>query len=195
VSKRSHGYSLLELLTVVTIIGIIALCAIPAFANYRRRMSVLAAAEQLRNIFRLTRQRAITSGHNVGVKFIAGREWTYAVYEDGDGDGVRNDDIDRRIDRRLSGPAVLMPSFHIATIGLLQTTVKDPDGDALKPDASPVQFGRSTICSFSPMGSSTPGTVYLIDGGGQLWAARCTGNGGRVRVLRYDSSRKKWETR
>ena len=194
-SKRSHGYSLLELLTVVTIIGIIALCAIPAFANYRRRMSVLAAAEQLRNIFRLTRQRAITSGHNVGVKFIAGREWTYAVYEDGDGDGVRNDDIDRRIDRRLSGPAVLMPSFHIATIGLLRTTVKDPDGDALKPDASPVQFGRSTICSFSPMGSSTPGTVYLIDGGGQLWAARCTGNGGRVRVLRYDSSRKKWETR
>ena len=80
--------------------------------------------------------------------------------------------------------AIVMPSFHIATIGLLKTAVKDPDGDALKPDASAVQFGRSTICSFSPVGSSTPGTVYLIDGGGQLWAARCTGAGGRVRVLR-----------
>jgi hypothetical protein len=90
---------------------------------------------------------------------------------------------------------MVMPSFHIATIGLLKTTVKDPDGDWLKPDASPVQFGRSTICSFSPIGHSTPGTVYLIDGGGQLWAARCTGAGGRVRVLRYDSGGKKWETR
>jgi len=195
VSKRSPGYSLLELLTVMAIIGTIAVCAVPAFASYRRRMSVLAASEQLRNILRLTRSRAITSGHHVGVKFIAGAEWTYAIYEDGDGDGVRNDDIERRIDRRLFGPAAVMPSFHIATIGLLKTTVKDPDGDALKPDASPVQFGRSTICSFSPIGSSTPGTVYLIDGGGQLWAARCTGNGGRVRVLRYDSGRRKWETR
>ena len=194
-SKRSPGYSLIEALTVIAIIGTIALCTVPAFANYRRRMSVLAASEQLRNILRLTRSRAVTSGHNVGVKFIAGREWTYAIYEDGDGEGVRNDDIDRRIDRRILGPDIVMPSFHIATIGLLKTTIKDPDGDPLKPDASAVQFGRSTICSFSPIGSGTPGTVYLIDGGGQLWAARCTGNGGRVRVLRYDSGRKKWETR
>ena len=109
-SKRSPGYSLIEALTVIAIIGTIALCTVPAFANYRRRMSVLAASEQLRNILRLTRSRAITSGHNVGVKFIAGREWTYAIYEDGDGDGVRNDDIDRRVDRRILGPAVVMQS-------------------------------------------------------------------------------------
>ncbi len=192
-SKHRSGYSLIEALTVVAIIGMFALCAVPMFANYRRRMSVMAAAEQLRNILRLTRQRAITSGHNVGVKFIAGREWTFALYEDGDGDGVRNEDIDRRIDRQILRPQVVMPSFHIATIGLLKTTVKDPDGDPLKPSASPVQFGRSTICSFSPLGNGTPGTVYLIDGGGQLWAARCAGNGGRIRVLRYDG--RKWGTR
>src|SRR5947207_6031598 len=143
-SKRSHGYSLVGLLAVLAVIGRIALCSIPAFANYRRRMSVVAAADQLRTIFRATRSRAIATGHNAGVKFIAGREWTYAIYDDGDDDGVRNDDIDRGVDRRVFGPTVVMPSYHIATIGLLTTTVKDPDGDALKPTASPVQFGRST---------------------------------------------------
>ena len=157
-SKRSSGYSLLELLTVMAIVGLIALCAVPAFANYRRRVSVMAAADQLRSILRVTRSRAIAANHNVGVKFIAGREWTYAVYEDGNGNGVLNDDIARGVDRRIVGPAVVMPSFRIATIGLLKTTVKDPDGDALKPDASPVQFGRSTICSFSPTGSLTAAT-------------------------------------
>jgi Tfp pilus assembly protein FimT len=195
VSKRSLGYSLIEALTVLAIIGLIALCAVPAFANYRRRMSVMAAADQLRSILRLARSRAIALNHNVGVKFIAGREWTYAIYEDGNGNGVLNDDIARGVDRRIFGPAAVMPSFHIATIGLLKTAVKDPDGDKLEPDASPVQFGRATLCSFSPVGSGTPGTVYLIDGGGQLWAARCSGNGGRVRVLRYDDKRRKWETR
>jgi len=195
VSRRSSGYSLIELLTVVAIIGLFALCAMPAFGTYRRRLAIIAASNELRAIFRQTRSRAIATGHNAGVKFIAGREWTYAIYLDCDGDGVRNDDITRGTDRRVFGPAIVMPSFHLATIGLLKTTVKDPDGDPLKPDASPVQFGKSTICSFSPMGHGTPGTVYLVDGGGQLWGARVHGAGGRVRLLRYDGGKKKWELR
>ena len=194
-SKRTLGYSLIELLTVVAIIGLMVLCAIPAFGNYRRRMSIIAASAEFRSILRAARGRAIATGRHAGVKFISGREWTYAIYEDGDGDGIRNDDITGGTDRRIFGPAIVMPSFHLATIGLLKTTVKDPDGDPLKPDASPVQFGRSTICSFSPIGGGTPGTLYLIDGGGQLWAARVYGSGGRVRLLRYNDGLKKWERR
>ena len=194
-SKRNPGYSLLELLTVLAILGVMLVCAIPAFGNYRRRMSIIAASEEFRSILRAARARAINSGRHAGVKFISGAEWTYAIYEDGDGDGIRNDDITRGTDRRTFGPAVVMPSFHLATIGLLKTKVKDPDGDPLDPRDSPVQFGRSTICSFSPIGGGTPGTLYLIDGGGQLWAARVYGSGGRVRLLRYNGGLKKWERR
>ena len=194
--KRTKGYSLLELLAAIAIIGVIALCAMPAFANYRRRMSVVAASQDLRGILRQVRSRAIARGRNAGVKFTrSGGEWMYSLYDDGDGDGIRNDDIKRGIDKRFAGPSVVMPSYHIATIGLLKEKVVDPDGDPLYPDDEAVQFNRSTICSFSPNGGGTPGTVYIVDGASQLWAARVSGAGGRVRLLRYDAPRKKWESR
>ena len=96
------------------------------------------------------------------------------------------------VDRRYSGPSMLMPQFNIASIALLSTTIRDPDGDALPPTASAVQFGSSTLCSFSPTGSATSGTVYITDGAGHLCAVRVYGPSGRVRLLRYDAGRRRW---
>lgn len=195
VRQNQSGFSPPEVCAVVAIIGVLALCAVPAFASYRRRASMAAAAAELRSIVRGVRARAIARNRHCGVKFMkTGREWTYSLYEDGDGDGIHTDDIERGTDRRYFGPAIVMPSAHLATIGLLSTTVRDPEGDLLLPTASAVQFNRSAICSFSPTGSGTPGSVYLIDQAGQLFVARVYGASGRVRVLRYQAMRQKWET-
>ena len=139
--------------------------------------------------------RCARSSH-AGVKFIrSGNQWTYSLYDDGDGDGIRSDDIASGIDRRYAGPTVLMPQFRLATIALLSTTIRDPDGDPLPPTASAVQFNRSTLCSFSPNGNATPGSVYITDGDGALYVVRVLGSGGRVRTLRYSAISKRWERR
>lgn len=190
--RNLRGFSTLEILCVVAIIGVIALCSIPSFAAYRRRAAMVSEADELRGVFRVARSRAVTTGRHAGVKFTrAGNQWIYALYEDGDGDGIRNDDIESGMDRRISGPSLLIPRFNIVTIALLPNSVRDPDGEALSPNASPVQFNRSTICSFGPMGTATPGTVYITDGN-QLCAVRVTGPTGRTRLLRYDSVRRRW---
>lgn len=190
---RRNGFTLLELLTVIAIIGLIALVSMPAFSNYRRNASMKAEVAELRGIFRAVRSRAIAHSTHAGVKFTrVGNLWTYSLYDDGNDNGIRTSDITKGVDKRYFGPSMLMPQFNIAGIALLDKTIRDPDGGKLAPTASAVQFGSSTICSFSPTGSGTPGTIYITDGAGQLCAIRVYGASGRVRVLRYDAMSDKW---
>ncbi|HUP60847.1 MAG TPA: GspH/FimT family pseudopilin [Thermoanaerobaculia bacterium] len=191
--RKRNGYTLTELLTVLAILGMITLATVPAFTNLRRRSAVRAAAGTMRSIFHLTRSRAIARNVYCGLKFQkSGDRWTFAVYEDGDRDGIRNDDIKRGIDRRIGLPREVLDGSSLVSIGLPGSKIKDPDGDALQPHASPVQFGRSTICSFSPLGEATSGTIYLTARGRDLWAVRVYGATAKMRVLRYDAEAKRW---
>ena len=193
---NDRGMTLIELLTVVAIAGMVVAVAVPSWMSLRRRSAVRSAAAEIRSVFHDTRMRAVARAANAGVRFTrSGGEWRFAIYDDGDGDGVRNDDINRGVDRLVAPPRHLFQQPHLVTIGLLTTTIRDPDGDPLRPTDSPVRFNRSAICSFTPLGSSTPGTIYLTDEAGSLYAARVYGATAKIRLLRYDSARKRWERR
>jgi len=194
--KHASGFSLLETLAAVAIAGIFCAIALPAFATYRRHASVQAAAAETMTTLRNVRAQAISGARNIGIKFTQnGSAWSFALYEDRDGDGVRNDDITSGIDRRLTPTQPLMPQLHVARVGLLPFAMRDPDGDALSPNDSPVAFGRSTICTFGPLGTATPGSIYLADDTGELYCVRVAGPTGRITFLRYDSGTRRWEQR
>jgi prepilin-type N-terminal cleavage/methylation domain-containing protein len=194
-ATTKKGFTAVEILTVVAILGVTAAAAVPAFATYRRRASLIAQATQVRAVFRAARMRAITRNANAGVRFSQrGSGWMYALYDDGDGDGVRADDIAAGIDRCFKPASVLLPEFQVATVGVLPMSIRDPDGDLLTPASSPVQFGRTATCSFSPTGTATPGTIYLVSGDGMIYAVRVLGASGKVRALRYDAGRRRWVT-
>jgi type II secretory pathway pseudopilin PulG len=180
----------MELLILLAVIGLVVAIGLPNFQKMQRRIALRSAAGELRSVFHLVRMRAISRNTNTGLKFVVlAGQWHFAAYEDGDRDGVRNDDISKGIDRLIAPPRIVFSQSRLVTIGLLDVPVKDPDGDPVK---SPVAFNNSAICSFSPMGESTPGTIYLTDNDGDLWCVRVYGASGKVRTLRYDRGTKKW---
>lgn len=192
--RKHNGFTLIELLITLAIIGLTVAIAVPNLQALRRRAAVRTAASEIRSIFRAARARAITRGANTGVKFTRGAyDWQYSIYDDGDGDGIRNDDIQRGVDRRVTAPQYMIRGAELASISIPASVRVDPDGAAMPANASPVQFGTSTICSFSPLGESTPGTIYLADAAGLAYCVRVFGGTAKVRVLRYDVQRKRWE--
>lgn len=190
-----RGLTLIEVLICIAILGMIASVTFPAMMNLQRRAAARNATAEIRAIFFNARMRAIARGRNCGVKFTSAPDgWHYAIYEDGDGDGVRNEDIASGVDRLVqSSRRVLTAEERRATIGLLPFTIKDPDGDPLPPTKSPVNFNNSTICSFTPVGESTPGTIYISDMLSQLYAVRVFATSARIRVLRWNNGKLKWE--
>ena len=194
--KRSPGFTLIELLIAIAILGMTVAVAMPALLTIERHAAARAAAGEIRGIFSACRSRAIARGTHSGVKFIhAADGWSYALYDDGNGNGIRNQDIADGIDRMIARPRRVLSHAKTATIALLPFKVLDPDGDPLLPNKPAVQFGNSTIASFSPLGAATPGTIYLSDTVGELYAVRLYGASAKVRLLRYDLAAKKWDAR
>lgn len=195
--RTPRGLSLLELLVVVSIVGIIVAISMPAFANQRRRSAVRAASAELRAVFHQVRSRAIAGANYSAVKFHQddGR-WVYSLYDDGDGDGVRNDDIRRGIDPLVSGPHELLKTETLIRIGLPEFPLPDPDSRRiLRDDASPVRFGASTLCSFSPRGASSSGSIFLTDGHQMAAVVRVYGPTAKIRTLRFRPEANRWESR
>ena len=194
--RSDRGYTLAEILTAIAVLGLFVAVALPQFTQLRRRAAVRQAATEIRSIFHLARARAIARHANAGVKFIKvddRDEWQYAIYDDGDGDGVRNEDIRSRVDREFLSPRFLWHQPNIVSVRLPDFPIVDPDGDPVRADATAVQFNRSTLCAFSHLGQATSGTIYLTDSAGEVYAVRVYGATAKMRVLRYNRAKQKWE--
>lgn len=189
----ARGFSMVELLVVTVVLGVLALILGSVAVEQIGRVAIRNAHSELLTLFRELQTRALMEERHAGVRFrVVGGRWTYALYIDGDGDGLRNSDIASGTDPLVRGPVRLSGGFGNVRFGLPAHLLKDPvSNKAMTANASPVRFNESSLCSFSPESESTPGSL-IITNGKETRAVVLSGQNGGIRSLRWDRQGFRW---
>ncbi len=190
------GWTLIEILAVMAILAIVSALTVPALLDLAGNLRLRVAAQRVAGTLRAARSYAVRHNAKVAVKFHTEDDpTTFALYRDGDRDGVRNTDIldgtdpevwpRRRLnylpgDVRIGFPPG-RPPRHPGNPRRRMTRLDDP-----------VRFNRSDLASFSPIGTATPGSIYLTDARHRLAAVRVNNVSGKVTVLVYDQEKDAW---
>jgi prepilin-type N-terminal cleavage/methylation domain-containing protein len=192
----SKGYTLVELVAALAILAMAVAVALPAAAMLRDGGRAAAGARTMATLLSAQRWKSV-AGHRVrGLQFRKGASgWTWREVADGNGNGLRSADILRGIDPVLSQDDALGHQVQDVTLGFPPGgpyPEAPPGTQSLTPADDPVRFGRSTLVSFSPVGSASSGTLYVTDGRRGLFAVVLFGPTARLRVWRFNPEERRW---
>lgn len=191
-----RGFSLIELVVVLALLAIVALILVPPLVSASASLRVDLAGYELVGALREARSLAIRHSTHVAVRFFPepGRA-AFAHFRDGDGDGVRNADIRDGIDRQLTPRRYFRHLGGSVGFGFPPGPLPRDPGDParrLTRREDPIRFNASDLASFGPLGTATPGSLYLTDGRWHVVVVRLLGVTGRVRLLRWDRRGETW---
>jgi len=190
------GFTLIELVVVLALLGSLLTLSVPPLLRTSDDLRLRMAAGEIVGVFRSSRSFAQRYDANVAVKFNTEKNGvvTFALYRDGNGNGVLNKDIISGKDRLVMPPQSLKLLGRDVGFGFPPgPPPRDPStGKPMDRLDDPIRFNDSDLASFSPLGTATPGTVYLRNGSGHLVAVRLYDRTGKVAILAYDAKTQKW---
>jgi type II secretory pathway pseudopilin PulG len=193
---RSRGLSLVEALIVVALIGVTAAFALPAVTYVRDAGRAAAGARQIAGLLQALRWESVALRRGHGLLFEKnGDVWIWWKVRDGNGNGTRTAEVRRGTDPVVSGPHRLDRMVERVRLGFPSEGPFPripPKRGNISDTGDPVQFGRSNLVGFSPIGNASSGTIYVTDGRRGLCAVVLFGPTARVRVWRYDFRRRRW---
>lgn len=193
---REQGLQLVELTVATALLAAGLAMGMPRLMRWSAGVRVEVAAREIASALRRARAIAFRLGTRVGVKLeTSGDRVTYAIYRDGDGDGVLSRDIESGVDPQVVPPHTLTHLGGGVGFGFPPGPAPRDPGDPrrrLTRLQDPIRLNRSDLASFDPLGGSTPGSLYVSDGRYHLAAVRIFGRTGKVKVLRYDRRSERW---
>jgi prepilin-type N-terminal cleavage/methylation domain-containing protein len=181
-SSRPRGFTIIEIIFVIGLAAVMAGIAVPQVLVALDRQQAWAAARYLAGRMAMARSYAVTRSAHVALRFTGnGDDVMFQMFLDDNHNGVRTLDIASQVDRALDVPTRLSEMFPGVVIGIATELGTDP-----------VRIGSTNLLSFTPLGTATPGTVYVRGRDGLQLAVRVTGPTGRTRLLRYVPRTREW---
>jgi type II secretory pathway pseudopilin PulG len=189
----ARGYSLLELVFAAGLSVTLAAFAAPQLSTGLDEYRTAAAARYVAARLQRARLEALMRSRSVALRFTAaGRSYTFAEYVDGNDNGVLARDIAAGVDARIGDLERLADQFSGVDFGA-GPGLPPIDAGGTPPDGDPIRLGAANTATFSPMGTSSSGTIYVIGRGGAQYAVRLFGATGKTRMLAFDRVTRRWK--
>jgi hypothetical protein len=180
--RRDAGYSLIELMFVLGLMVTLAGIAIPQILAALDDYQAYGAVRYMSGRLHETRMMAVTRTVNTAMRFTStGRSYAYAVYLDGNRNGVRSADISDGVDPEIQKQERLADLFPGVDFGAV------PDLPSVEPGSPPP--GDDPV---SALGTSTPGSLYIRGRRDAQYAVRLFGQTGKIRVLKFNPRTRTW---
>jgi len=190
-STETAGFSLIELVLVASLVAAMAAIAMPSIASALEETRMRSAVRYVARLLERSRMEAIARSASTAIWFERDRAFRISVYVDRNGNGVLTHDISQGIDMRMSGPERLSDHFADVRFGVV-AGLPPVDVGADETTDDPVRTGGADLLVFTPHGTATPASLYILGPGGRQYVIRVFGDTGRVRSLRFDLHRRVW---
>lgn len=179
---NTRGYTLVDVVFAAGLVAVILATTVPQVAVGMERARGRAAARYLVGQMTLARAQAVGRAATVALRFQPDATGIrLSVVVDGNRNGVLTREVDSGTDRLIQPAVRLEHLFPGVVIGLPEDSEDDP-----------VHLGGTDILSFTPAGTATSGTVYLLSSDGSRFAVRVFGVTARVRLLQFDQHSGGW---
>ena len=187
------GYTIVELLFVLGTVATLSSVAVPQVLTGLDDFRTVGAARHIAARLQRARMDAVVRSADVGLQVAQSTAgYSYAVYVDGNRNGVRTADIQRGTDRRLVAPERLFDQFPGVDFGAVPgLPAVDPGGTP--PGADPVRLGAGNMATFTATGTSSSGSLYVRGRRNAQYVVRIYGQTGKTRVLRFDAQSRQWK--
>lgn len=187
-----RGYSLLELMFVAGVMATVGGIAVPQLLVTLDDTRTLGAVRYFSSRLQQARMEAIVRGRDAALRFTAvGSSFGYAVYLDGNRNGVRSSDIQSGVDRILQRAEQLSAQFPGIDFG----TMPDLPGveGSSPPGSDPIRLGSGNMATFTASGTATTGSLYVKGGRSAQYVIRIYGETGKTRILKFDPRHRLWK--